>query len=790
MAAEVVQFDRQVLIEHGIDPALADYFRQAPRFAMGPRSVALQVNGVPKGRVQATFDAQGELCLDPLLVEAAGVDWHSALPSLKPGHCVGGAEALPGAVVQLFPATLQVDLLIPTGALLPFGAPARNFAKGGVAGLLNYDAFILQNQFAGQRSDFRHLDTEIGANAGNWLLRSRQRYTSLPNDTRTEHLYAYASRTLEAYPVNLQLGQLNMASPLFAGESFTGLQVQPENAPGLRWDAGISARSQVEGIAYSPSRIEVRQNGVVIYTGRVPAGPFTLQELPLLSSRLDLEVTVHEQGGQQRRYTVPAATLYDADFASAPGFSFALGQVRRLAADDRQTPAFTTFSQAWDWGRDRRLTAGLMGSAHYRAMGWGLDQQWGNTLTLGVRQVLSSERAQGVQGDQWQATFGAVLAPGLSASVTAVRQSNGFRTLSDTGWNAELGRPDSRSQEQWVLALNGATARWGAWGTTYSRFVNADEPPRSRLGLSWSRMLSDRSSLSLSLEKGLGSTAGERNSTSAYLTLSLPLGGQRRVRSYLRHDSSSGVRSGVSLNESLSETLAYSAGIERQDNGLTTVSGRLNALAHYTSLDLGYSQRGTDTRSLDAGVRGGLVAHRDGLTLSPYTLRDTFGVLKAGEQAGVKLHTPQGPVWTDGFGRAIAANLPAYSKARVEVDSASLPRNAQALHGYQEVEAGRGAVPHLDFSVVSVRRVLLRTRTLDTQWLPRGVTVHDEQDQYLATVMDTGAIYVSDLRPESVLFARLADGTRCQLEFTLPETADPTQLIENVEATCRDLSVS
>ena len=59
MASEGVEFDAQVLRERGLDPALAEYFRQAPRFSQGTWLVALEVNGQPRGRVFVAFNEQG-----------------------------------------------------------------------------------------------------------------------------------------------------------------------------------------------------------------------------------------------------------------------------------------------------------------------------------------------------------------------------------------------------------------------------------------------------------------------------------------------------------------------------------------------------------------------------------------------------------------------------------------------------------------------------------------------------------------------------------------------------------
>jgi outer membrane usher protein FimD/PapC len=66
----------------------------------------------------------------------------------------------------------------------------------------------------------------------------------------------------------------------------------------------------VSGIARNAqARVEVRQSGLLIYNTLVPAGPFTLDDVPEVRSNVDLEVTVVESDGSTNRFIVPAASV-------------------------------------------------------------------------------------------------------------------------------------------------------------------------------------------------------------------------------------------------------------------------------------------------------------------------------------------------------------------------------------------------------------------------------------------------------------------------------------------------
>ncbi|MCF4995596.1 fimbria/pilus outer membrane usher protein [Pseudomonas syringae] len=776
-----VQFNLAVLNARGLDPRLADYFRQAPRFPQGEQSVTLSVNDVPRGRFAVTFDEQGALCFTPSLLEHGGIRPPQTPAPDDAADCTLFAQRFPDAVVQADPARGHVALLLPTAELLPDRPAQRSFVNGGTAGLFNYDALVLGSRYGGQSTQYRSVNSEIGFNAADWAFRSRQAYSEFDGDGRLEHLYAYASHTSERYAANLQLGQLNMMSPLFSGEAFNGLQVQPESA--LLELGDDSAGARVEGIAYSAARIEVTQNGALIYTTVVPSGPFTLVGLPLLSQSVDLEVTVHEEDGQQRRFIVPATQLRGVMPGKLPGYNVAAGQVRRYAQDEREAPSFIAGSKDWRLGPNWQTTAGAMLGSGYQSLGWAVQGAANDRLVLSARQVVSRAQDQQLSGAQLQWTANGLLGAGLSAGVALTQQTEDFRTLSDTTWNPRTDQPFQRVRNQVSTSLSTGNSNLGAFSASYSRFSMFDGTATSRVALAWSQQIR-RANLSFTIERDVAGAPEDARGTAAYLSVNLPLGIGRSARGYVRNDAIGGTRSGLRYNEQLSDTVAYSLGAERPDAGEIGLNGRLNLLPRYTQLDMGYADTGAG-QSYDLGARGGMVVHGEGVTLSPYPLRETFAVLKAGETAGVKLNTPRGPVWTDSAGHAVAASLPAYGKGRVEIDTASLRRNVDVHNAYLDVEAGRGAVPRLAFEMVSARRILLQARMADDSFVSKGMGVFDEQGQYVTSVLDVGQIFLADAQSEAALHVRLPDGGRCRLEFVMTETQTADALYETAPATCR-----
>jgi outer membrane usher protein FimD/PapC len=405
-------------------------------------------------------------------------------------------------------------------------------------------------------------------------------------------------------------------------------------------------------------------------------------------------------------------------------------------------------------------------------------------LVISARQVISRAEDQALSGTQLQWAANGMLGERLSAGVALTQQTQDFRTLSDTTWNPRTDQPYQRVRNQLSASLGASSLALGSFSASYSRFSMFEGTATSRVAVAWSQMIR-RANVSVTLERDVAGEPDDARGTAAYLSVSIPLGARQTLRGYMRNDDVGGTRSGLRFNEQVSDTLAYSIGAERPDAGQTDLNGRLNLLPRYSQVDMGFSQSGAGGESYDLGLRGGMALHGDGVTLSPYPLRETFALLKAGDSAGVRLNTPRGPVWTDHSGHAVAASLPAYSKGRVEIDTASLGRNVDVHNAYQDVEAGRGAVPRLAFDVVTARRVLLQVRMPDNVFVSKGVGVFDSQGRYVTSVLDAGRVFLPDVQPGIDLHVRLPDGRRCRLDFSMGEQRDTEALYETADATCQ-----
>lgn len=774
-----VEFDRTLLARRGLDPALAELFRTEARFAPGEREVTVVVNGRRRGRARLRFDAHGEAHLDATFLAAMRLRTAVPLAELDPDAdgFVAMQAAWPQGVVKLEPAQQQVSLVLAQDALVAATQAHVAYEGGGAAALLNYAVSASSLRSAARTRTSFSGSTETGFNAADWMVRSHQSIRRNQGTTRVRQLDTYAQRSLPGSGRLLQLGELQVSSPLFPGASVRGVQLLPDDALAAPQAASSAV---VDGIAGSEARVEIFQNGVLLHDTLVPPGPFQISGFALRDVTADLEVVVHEGDGE-RRFTVPAGTFRRASVAR-PGTTFAAGQRRsRGVAGRGDGDALVTASGAWRLPTgDAVASAGFLATAGYQTVAVGLDQalhgdtQW-VISARSTAALASRDKRRGVQNDVWLTTGRS----GLGVNLGLTHRSAGYLDLHEAG--AEQPTIDNRLQWQGTAGLSWTTAGLGTFNASVSPWRTFSGTTATRISAGWSRMFG-RASVRASLEQSQGRAAwrGQRD-RSAQLSLSLPLGSSTVRASVRQRDDLQ--RLALDANLRTAGPASWRLSAEQDvDGGNTRVGAGVAATTRYVELsaNLTHAQR---TTLASAQLRGALVAHREGVTPSPYRVGDTFGIARAGDRAGVRIRSDAGDAWTDARGRAVLARLRPYQSTRIQVDGRTLPRNVDIDNGARVLQLRRGAVSHLTFDLVSARRAMLTVTDSAGQALAKGGTVL-ANGEFLTAVVEGGRIYLADYQPGMTLQVNQADGSQCQLQVQLPEHADPTAFIETGTGRC------
>lgn len=774
-------FDIGVLRSRGLDPKLARYFASAARFEPGTARVSLVVNGVSKGVVDATFGSDGRLCFTPQLLRRAGLVTPAALDRPRQAygtgardrdrpapqqHCYDYRDAFAQTEVNLRPNEARVELLVPADALQTRSAGPSVWSSGGAAGMFNYDVQHMRTRGGTASTAFARVGTEMGVNVDDWIVRSRQSMIDMNGRRDFGHAGAYAQRTFVAYESVLQIGQINIAGSLSGGGALYGIQVLPEQALAAMAGSGVS----VEGIAPSQARVEVRQSGALIYSTLTPAGPFRFDDLPVINTTSDLDVTVVGADGSQRHFTVPAASLMHRAPGASQGLSAAFGKLRDAAG----APWIATITRGWNVGRRATLVGSATLTDEHRGVAGGFDFAPLANTAVNTRLHLTHHTADRSRGVQASIGVSTRATEGLSASLSASASSAGFRS------SAVVGRqPRSCGAVQYAASLGYASPTYGAFSLGYTQSEWGRARTSRRIAGAWATTIG-RASASFSVE--CNATSRGRPVNAMYVNVSLPMG-KHSVGTQLSM-SGERLRTGTRVSGAVGEQISYSASVSarpRERDASADLS--LGVLPRYAQLGLGASFAPRMV-TYSSSARGGIALHRHGLTFSPYPIRDTFAVVSVGDLAGVRVVTPDGPVWTDWSGRAAVPSLAAFSPSQIQVATTSLPRNVDIDSGVRHLSAARGAVGHVEFDVTRVRRVLLDVRLPDGAPVRRGATVVDDRDRLVTIVADDGRLFLDDAKPGTALRVAFGDGRYCALEYALSGEPSAERYYDVTSARC------
>lgn len=772
----------------GIDLATAAYFADVGRFSPGITEVDLRVNGKSRGIQKVNFGSSGELCADDAFFAAAAIRPPASLSGWagESSRCPALADAWPTASQSLKPNTQEVHIVVPPEAV-ENESDLTHYEHDGVGGVLNYSAYRSWFESSGGRSENSNLNLETGFNAGSWMVRSvHNLQQSSTGGFAWQNAYVYAQKTLVERKQLLQAGQIGFSNGLLSGAPIDGVQLIPQTAL-TGWDSGV----EVSGIAQADqSRVEVHQNGIMIYSTLVPVGPFTLTALPVLNTSSDLQVRIIAPDGREEVYTVIAASFRQLVPQAPETWSLALGHLRAANVQkDYDRPWVVSLSDGWGLSRKVLLEAGVIAASSYRSGGAGVIVNPHPALSVGVSGAVSQDRNHHQKGAKmtssvdWLAPFNfsfggdfTLYTPDYQELTGSVSKAEGSYGHTSTGFRGNWSHADLGS---FSLSINQTRAGYdngdtrslmAGWSRNFS-FMSAS--------VNWQRQSQAWS------DCGSVSPCRNRDRDNLFVNLSFAPGGQRISGYYRRSPDSAvaGLQTGNNLAENSSWSLAVEHDLKQEHNN--SLSGNVNGNLHYTSAGIYGYAAGNDIRNYTGMLSGGVVAHKEGVIFSSQKINETFGVVAVEPVvSGVEISTPQGKVWTDWRGKAVVPGLPAFAPGRIELNTEQLPENIDVTNGYRQLVAGHGSVTDTHFTLQQTRNGLLSVTLADGSPLPKGCAITTQDGSYVTTAVDVGTVFLADLNDPRSLMARWQQHS-CTLSYSVPEKPEKGVAYENVNAVCR-----
>ncbi|EDE7123049.1 F4 (K88) fimbrial usher FaeD, partial [Salmonella enterica subsp. enterica serovar Hvittingfoss] len=719
-------------------------------YAPGRYLVDLSLNGKDIGKriLDVTPQDSEALCLTDAWLTGAGV--YVSADYFREGYdatrqCYVLTKA-PSAKVDFDVSTQSLALSIPQQGLVKMPENVE-WDYGTDAFRVNYNA----NANTGRHNTSAFGSADLKANVGRWVVSSSATASTGDSGDNEATINMFtATRAIRSLSADLAVGKTSTGDNLLGSTGTYGVSLSRNNSmkPG-----NLGYTPVFSGIADGPSRVTLTQNGRMLYSEMVPAGPFSVTDVPLYTSG-DVTMTVTGDDGREQKQVFPLSVMSGQLSPGEHEFSVAAGM-----PDDDSDLEGGVFAASYGYGLNGlTLRAGGVFNRDWQGA------SAGTVLGLGYLGAVSADGAYATakyrdgsrSGNKVQLAWNKQLAltdtglrvswsrqsaeyEGMSSfdpAETWLQQNQGRRTKDE--WNAGISQPVGGL---FSLSVSGWQRSYYPASTTGSYRYAGDNGRDTGITGTLSTQIKG---VSLNLGwSGSRNTQGENNwSASASVSVPFTLFDRKYSSSTsvsTGKDGGTGFSTGVS--GSLNDRFSYGFGGGRDSGGGGT--GYLNA--SYSG-DRAYLS-GTMNHSTGAGTSGSVSA--SGSVLAVPAARDvmfsrnsndTVAVVNVKDTPGVKVTSGDGQ--TNGDGNLVVS-LNSYDWNTVTIDAGTLPLNTELATTSMKVVPTDRAVVWMPFDALKVHRYLLQVKQRNGEFVPGGTWARDSKNTPLGFVANNGVLMIN-----------------------------------------------
>lgn len=731
-------------------------------YAPGRYLVDLSLNGRDIGKriLDVTPQDSEALCLTDAWLTGAGV-------YVSADYFREGYDATRQCYVLTKVPSVKVDFDVSTQSLA-LSIPQRGLVKmpenvewdyGTDAFRVNYNA----NANTGRHNTSAFGSADLKANVGRWVVSSSATVSTGDSGDNEATINMFtATRAIRSLSADLAVGKTSTGDNLLGSTGTYGVSLSRNNSmkPG-----NLGYTPVFSGIADGPSRVTLTQNGRMLYSEMVPAGPFSVTDVPLYTSG-DVTMTVTGDDGREQKQVFPLSVMSGQLSPGEHEFSVAAGM-----PDDDSDLEGGVFAASYGYGLDGlTLRAGGV-----------FNRDWqggsaGTVLGLGYLGAVSADGAYATakyrdgsrSGNKVQLAWNKQLAlTGTGLRVSWSRQSAEYKDMSSfdptelwgqenhgrrikNEWNAGISQPVGGV---FSLSVSGWQRSYYPASTTGSyRYAGGNGRDTGITG----SLSTQIKGVSLNLGwSGSRNTQGENNwSASASVSVPFTLF-DRKYSSSTSVSTGKGGGTGFSagVSGSLNDRFSYGFGGGRDSGGGGT--GYLNA--SYSG-DRAYLS-GTMNHSSGSGTSGSVSA--SGSVLAVPAARDimfsrnssdTVAVVNVKDTPGVKVTSGDGQ--TNGDGNLVVS-LNSYDWNTVTIDAGTLPLNTELATTSMKVVPTDRAVVWMPFDALKVHRYLLQVKQRNGEFVPGGTWARDSKNTPLGFVANNGVLMINAVdRPGDITLGR------------------------------------
>lgn len=536
---------------------------------------------------------------------------------------------------------------------------------------------------------------------------------------------------------------------------------------GIQWGTNFALRPKmiryslpsISAEALLPSTVDVFINDAKTWTKQVPAGAFTIDEIPISAGKGDAVVIVRDLMGREQRIILPY-------YANAELLKVGLQEYALDAGVMRQNYGLQS-NDYGDWfgmaSYRRGLKKYLTGEAQLQ---WQKQQQLirlGGVFVVPKLGLLNAWLAQ-----SWYQNSERAYAMGLGFNpqykvvdfnVDWQYQDQPFTQLGmlavDNGFKQSLRASSGVSFKQ-----------YGSLRAQYASSQNYQQPQSSYLQMGYSLSLGRYGSLTLAMSRALQPTTKD----SIQLSLSVPLQ-NKHTASLIALPLDQQQR--LSVQKSVPAGTGFGYNLINETGVVTRNHGTLTWQNPYGSYRFRLAEQEGDY-SGDVGVLGS-VAYLNGQIFTGRQIDNSFAVAKVADYANVRVYSNNHLIGkTNQQGMLLVPRLLPYQANNIRINASDLPFDAEmTTQELALIPAYKSGV----WAAFDVKRAYAATMTIvldDGQDLPAGAEVYKQDSSEAFPVGYRGELYITGLSAKNILTVEWK-GQKCsfEVEFVMVDDSLP-----------------
>ncbi|MEA1064377.1 fimbria/pilus outer membrane usher protein [Erwinia sp. HR93] len=680
------------------------------------------LNNAYKGAIQLDFTGD-EPCLRRPLME----EWGVFPPLLKKlewddNGCLTARSAKTFELKYWYrPDAQLLTLLFPEPAInaQQNGISTSRWDNGINALFVNYqldvDKYRTQSDWDPSGTEGA-LNLDSGINFGPWRLRQKNNFWRDREGLRGSYSNGTSLwRNIASMRSRLTLGDGYTSANMFESFTYRGAALGSDEA--MFPDSWRPYAPWINGYARTEAEVFIYQNGERVYRIHVPPGPFTIRDFYPPNPDGDLELTIQENDGTERKRKLPYSVMpnlvqhrmFSYELIAGHYKPYRMGKEKSLQEHSR----FFQSTGSWGIAPKTTLFAGVQQAEDYASQVVGVGGNLGRygALSFDVSQAQYTIEDSHLRGSMWKLRYAKAFFQTETSINAQLRwyPSNGrYRSFSE-----RISRAENLKSWWWLDSRDEDSQDKRAWASRLE--VNQNFGEDSSLALVWEWGKARRgggidNSLTMSvsanwwdMDVSLYSDYRRSNVSKAETTvgvnISIPfsLGSYTTNVGYVSEMNSQGPDShginiyGTALSDySLNYDVTAQHVIHEDDRLNASLRYQYNAGEMSVSMD-----RGSAQRHYHAGVNGSVLVHSGGVALGQ-TLGSTAALVQVPGTPDIGFYNQFGST-TNGNGDLLVSYLTPWRVNRVTMDSYSLPEGMRADNDEVEAVPTEGAIVRLKF---------------------------------------------------------------------------------------------